>query len=88
MVENLNGLIRLDADYINNFSVTVTDDEGKNIQGNLVVHIGNMDILGNYNEELECYDFSIPANSFSGKQDYQFVLDDETLIFPQKMYFV
>ena len=30
----------------------------------------------------------IPANTLSGKQDYQFVLDGETLVFPQKIYFV
>lgn len=87
MVEYLQGAIRASADYDNNFSVTVSNGE-EPVVGDLVLSIGDFNIQGNYDEENECYEFTIPANTMSGKQDYQFVLDGETLVFPQKIYFV
>lgn len=87
MVEYLQGAIRASADYDNNFSVTVSNGE-EPVVGELVLSVGDFDIQGTYDAENECYEFTIPANTMSGKQDYQFVLDGETLVFPQKIYFV
>lgn len=87
MVEYLQGAIRASADYDNNFSVTVSDGTNP-VVGDLVLSVGDLNIQGNYDAENECYEFTIPTNTVSGKQDYQFVLDGETLVFPQKIYFV
>lgn len=87
MVEYLQGAIRASADYDNNFSVTISDGT-EPVVGDLVLSIGDLNIQGNYDAQNECYEFTIPANTVSGKQDYQFVLDGETLVFPQKIYFV
>ena len=88
MVEYLQGAIRLDADYTNNFSVTVTNDEGYPVEGNMTMKIGDLIIKGDYDSSQGCYNFSVPANLFAGTQPYQFAMDGETLIFPQKIYFV
>ena len=48
MVEYLQGAIRLDADYTNNFSVTVTNDEGYPVEGNMTMKIGDLIIKGEY----------------------------------------
>ena len=88
MVEYLNGRLRLDADYDNNFSVTVTDDENNPVNGELILAVDNLNILGTYDEQEECFTFNIPANTLSGTHDYQFVMDGETLIFPDKIDFV
>ena len=87
MVEYLQGAIRASADYDNNFSVTVSDGT-QAVVGDLVLSIGDLNIQGNYDAQNECYEFTIPANTISGKKGYQFVLDGETLVFPQKIYFV
>ena len=39
MVEYLHGRLRLDADYDNNFSVTVTDDENNPVNGELILAV-------------------------------------------------
>ena len=88
MVEYLHGRLRLDADYDNNFSVTVTDDKNNPVNGELILAIDNLNILGTYDEQEECFTFNIPANTLSGTHDYQFVMDGETLIFPDKIDFV
>ena len=87
MVEYLQGAIRASADYDNNFSVTVSNGT-EPVVGDLVLSVGDLNIQGNYDEQNECYESTIPANTLSGKQDYQFVLNGETLVFPQKIYFV
>lgn len=88
MVEFLCGRLRLDADYDNNFSVSVTDDNNNPVYGELILAVDNLNILGTYDEKEECFTFNIPANTLSGVHKYQFVLDGETLIFPDKIDFV
>ena len=87
MVEYLQGAIRASADYDNNFSVTVSDGTNP-VVGDLVLSVGDLNIQGNYDAQNECYEFTIPANTLSGKQDYQFVLNGETLVFFFLFYFV
>ena len=88
MVEYLQGRFRLDSDYDNNFSVSVTDDNNNPVKGELLLAVDNLNILGTYDEQEECFTFNIPANTLSGTHDYQFVMDGETLTFPDKIDFV
>lgn len=88
MVEYLHGRLRLDADYENNFAVSVTDKEDNSVEGELILAIDNLNILGTYDKENECFNFNIPANTLSGTHEYQFVMDGETLIFPDKIDFI
>ena len=88
MVEYLHGRLRLDADYDNTFSVTVTDDKNNPVNGELILAVDDLNILGTYDVQEECFTFNIPANTLSGTHDYQFVMDGETLIFPDKIDFV
>ena len=89
MVEFLQGRFRVDADYDNNFFVSVTDDNNNPVKGELLLAVDdNLNILGTYDEQRECFTFNIPANTLSGVHDYQFVMDGESLTFPDKIDFV
>ena len=88
MVDYLHGRLRLDADYENNFAVSVTNEKGESVEGRLILAIDDLNILGTYDAETECFEFNIPANTLSGTHEYRFVMDGEPLIFPDKIDFI
>ena len=50
--------------------------------------MGEYNILGNYDEENECYWFTIPADLAVGSYMYNITVDGETLKFPDKIRFM
>lgn len=83
------GAILASKGYDNTFSLTPTYDDGtvvKNATTKLMV--GDTPILGTYDEENECYWFTIPAELTYKNAFYNILVDGETLHFPDKMRYL
>lgn len=83
------GAILASKGYDNTFSLTPTYDDGtvvKNAATKLMV--GDTPILGTYDEENECYWFTIPAELTYKNAFYNILVDGETLRFPDKMRYL
>lgn len=83
------GAILASKGYDNTFSLTLTHDDGtvvKNATAKLMV--GDTPILGTYDEENECYWFTIPAELTYKNAFYNILVDGETLHFPDKMRYL
>ena len=83
------GAILASKGYDNTFSLTPTYDDGtvvKNATTKLMV--GDTPILGTYDEENECYWFTIPAELTYKNAFYNVLVDGETLRFPDKIRYL
>ena len=88
MMENLDKAIDGSKGYDNTFFLTLTDENNqpvKNIKPTFVM--GEYNILGIYDEENQGYWFTIPAELAYGSYMYNVTVDDETLMFPDKIRF-
>ena len=85
---NAQGLIFGSSGYDNTFSLTLDRDGEPVSDVNAVLKTQNTNIIGTYDEENECYWFTIPADLAEGEHFYNVTVDGETLIFPQKMIFM
>lgn len=83
------GAILASKGYDNTFSLTPTYDDGtvvKNATTKLM--IGDTPILGTYDEENECYWFTIPAELTYKNAFYNVLVEGETLRFPDKIRYL
>lgn len=83
------GAILASKGYDNTFSLTPTYDDGtvvKNATTKLMV--GDTPILGTYDEENECYWFTIPAELTYKNAFYNVLVEGETLRFPDKIRYL
>lgn len=83
------GAILASKGYDNTFSLTLTYDDQtpvKNAKANLM--IGDTPILGTYDEENECYWFTIPAELTYKNAFYNVLVEGETLRFPDKIRYL
>lgn len=83
------GAILASKGYDNTFSLTLTHDDGSAVQdAEAILKVGEYNILGTYNEENECYWFTIPAELTYKNAFYNVLVDGETLYFPDKMRYL
>ena len=83
------GAILASKGYDNTFFLILTYDDQtpvKNAKANLM--IGDTPILGTYDEENECYWFTIPAELTEKNAFYNVTVEGETLQFPDKIRFM
>lgn len=88
-MDYISGAIMASKGYDNTFSLTLTYDDKtpvKNANANLM--IGEEAIAGIYDEENECYWFTIPANLTEENAFYNVTVEGETLQFPDKIRFM
>lgn len=83
------GAILASKGYDNTFSLTLTYDDGSAVQdAEAILKVGEYNILGTYDEENECYWFTIPAELTYENQFYNVTVEGETLIFPDKIRYL
>ena len=83
------GAILASKGYDNTFSLTLTYDDGTVIENATTkLMVGDTPILGTYDEEDECYWFTIPAELTYENQFYNVTVEGETLIFPDKIRYL
>lgn len=91
MVQFHEGAITTNSGYDVNFSISLTDDEQLAVgdaEDNVLFVMGDYQILGNYDEENECFWFNIPAELTDKNKMYNIVVNGETLRLPDKIRFV
>jgi len=87
-MDNMQGAILGSSGYDNTFALTLTDDNGEPVSDvKAMFKMGEYNILGNYDEENECYWFTIPAELAVGSYMYNVTVDGETLQFTDKIRF-
>lgn len=87
-MENMQGAIIGSQGYDNTFAITLTNDSGEVVKDvKAMFHMRDYNILGVFDEENECYWFTIPAELAYGSYLYNITIDDEPLIFPDKIRF-
>lgn len=83
------GAILASKGYDNTFSLTPTYDDGTVVKNATIkLMVGDTPILGTYDEENECYWFTIPAELTYKNAFYNIFVDGETLYFPDKIRYM
>ena len=83
------GAILASKGYDNTFSLTPTYDDGTVVKGATTkLMVGDTPILGTYDEENECYWFTIPAELTYKNAFYNVLVEGETLRFPDKIRYL
>lgn len=88
-MDYLAGHILASGGYDETFAITLTHDDGSPVKdAKAEFKMGQTNIVGQYDEENECYWFTIPADIAHGEQFYDVCVEGETLKFPQKITFM
>lgn len=86
-MENLCGAINATKGQDNTFSITLNYDDGSSVPPSeeVALLINNIPYTGTYDEEEECWWFTIPADTTSETVLYNVTVNGETLMFSDKI---